>query len=62
MTKAFKMQLSNFIREEKEDEFIDLELVAGIEVPNYVLILEYLECTNRLGVFRWWFPDREFGH
>nr|CAH0105858.1 unnamed protein product [Daphnia galeata] len=26
MTKAFKMQLSNFIREEKEDEFIELEL------------------------------------
>lgn len=43
------MQLSNFIREEKEDEFIDLGLVAGIEVPNYVLIPEYLECTSSTG-------------
>jgi hypothetical protein len=49
MTKAFKMQLSNFIREEKEDEFIELELEAGIEVPNYVLIPEYLECTSSAG-------------
>jgi hypothetical protein len=49
MTKAFKMQLSNFIREEKEDEFIELELEAGIEVPNYVLIPEYLEYTSSAG-------------
>lgn len=50
MTKAFKMHLSNFIREEKEDEFIDLlVLVAGIEVQNNVLIPEYLECKSSAG-------------
>ncbi|XP_059351385.1 uncharacterized protein LOC130703038 [Daphnia carinata] len=47
MTAAFQLQLSNFIREDKEDEFIELELEAGMdEVPNYVLIPEYLECTS----------------
>ena len=49
MTAAFRMQLSNLIREEKEEEFIELELVAEIEVPNYALIPEYLECTSLAG-------------
>ncbi|KAI9552615.1 hypothetical protein GHT06_020482 [Daphnia sinensis] len=49
MTKAFRLQLSNFILEEKEDEFIEMELEAGLEVPNYVLIPEYLECTSSAG-------------
>ncbi|KAK4028787.1 hypothetical protein OUZ56_021805 [Daphnia magna] len=49
MTKAFRLQLSNFILEEKEDEFIEMELDAGLEVPNYVLIQEYLECMSSAG-------------
>ncbi|KZS07309.1 Uncharacterized protein APZ42_028994 [Daphnia magna] len=49
MTKAFRLQLSNFILEEKEDEFIEMELEAGLEVPNYVLIPEYLECMSSAG-------------
>ncbi|XP_045029829.1 uncharacterized protein LOC123472425 [Daphnia magna] len=48
-TKAFRLQLSNFILEEKEDDFIEMELEAGLEVPNYVLIPEYLECTSSAG-------------
>ncbi|KAK4009706.1 hypothetical protein OUZ56_018852 [Daphnia magna] len=42
-------KLSNFFFEEKEDEFIEMELEAGLEVPNYVLIPEYLECTSSAG-------------
>ncbi|KZS06189.1 Uncharacterized protein APZ42_030432 [Daphnia magna] len=48
-TKAFRLQLSNFILEEKEDAFIEMELEAGLEVPNYFLIPEYLECTSSAG-------------
>lgn len=48
-TKAFRLQLSNFILEEKEDDFIEMELEAGLEVPNYVLIPEFLECTSSAG-------------
>lgn len=36
-------------QQRKEDEFVELELVAGIEVPNYVLIPEYLECMSSSG-------------
>ncbi|KZS10217.1 Uncharacterized protein APZ42_025370 [Daphnia magna] len=49
MTKAFRLQLSNFILEEKEDEFIEMELEAGLVVPNYVFIPEYLECMSSAG-------------
>ena len=46
MTEAFRLQLKNFIKEEEEDEFIEMELKARVAVPHYVLIPEYLKCPS----------------